>query len=201
MGMGAMRYNPVRIVFALVQKALRIWRRTYWWFLCPSLRLAYAGQGSSISVTDGGSLSSAARLVLSDHSSITVKFGTMRIGRDAFFGNGTVIVCREEISIGDNVLFAEHVTIRDQDHIFGPGLITAKSGFETEPVKIGNNVWLGAKVTVTKGVTIGDNSVVGANSVVTKDLPANCVAAGSPARVVRMIDGPGAAPSPSAGGA
>jgi acetyltransferase-like isoleucine patch superfamily enzyme len=52
---------------------------------------------------------------------------------------------------------------------------------------IGNNVWIGAKATVTKGVTIGDNVVIGANSVVTRDIPPNSVAAGAPARVIRSI--------------
>ncbi|MGO1885884.1 MAG: DapH/DapD/GlmU-related protein, partial [Citricoccus sp.] len=51
----------------------------------------------------------------------------------------------------------------------------------------GRRVWLGANVTVLPGVTIGDNSVVGAGSVVTKDVPANTVAVGSPARVVREL--------------
>ncbi len=54
-------------------------------------------------------------------------------------------------------------------------------------VKIGNNVWLGSEVTILKGVTIGDNAVIGAKSLVTKNIPANCIAAGVPAKVIRMI--------------
>ncbi|MBP7051983.1 MAG: hypothetical protein KBE65_13295 [Phycisphaerae bacterium] len=57
------------------------------------------------------------------------------------------------------------------------------------PVEIGDNVWLGSRVMVLKGVTIGANSVVGAGSIVTTSLPANCVAAGVPARVIRTVDG------------
>lgn len=53
---------------------------------------------------------------------------------------------------------------------------------------IGNNVWLGANVTVLPGVTIGDDAVVGAGSIVTKDVPARTLAVGSPARVVRSIE-------------
>jgi maltose O-acetyltransferase len=56
-----------------------------------------------------------------------------------------------------------------------------------EPITIGDNVWLGGGVIVGPGVTIGDNTVVGAGSVVVKDLPANVVAVGNPARVVREI--------------
>ena len=79
------------------------------------------------------------------------------------------------------------MTIRDQNHRFGPGLTTAQAGFITAPVTIGDNVWIGAKVMVTKGVTIGENAVIGANSVVTRDIPANSVAVGIPARVIRTI--------------
>lgn len=55
------------------------------------------------------------------------------------------------------------------------------------PVTIGNNVWLGSRVMILKGVSIGDNSVIGASSVVTKPIPANCIAAGNPAKIIRYI--------------
>jgi acetyltransferase-like isoleucine patch superfamily enzyme len=83
---------------------------------------------------------------------------------------------------------AEHVKIRDQDHVFGLGLKPSQAGFSTAPVFIGDNVWIGAKATITKGVKIGNNCVVGANSVVTCDVPANSVVVGAPARVVRKIE-------------
>ena len=59
-----------------------------------------------------------------------------------------------------------------------------------EPITIGDNVWLGGGAIVLPGVTIGENTVVGAGAVVTRDLPANVVAVGNPARVVRTLDGP-----------
>lgn len=62
-----------------------------------------------------------------------------------------------------------------------------KGVFYDKPIAIGNNVWLGANVTVLPGVTIGDNAVIGAGSVVTKDIPANVVAVGNPCRVVKKI--------------
>ncbi len=58
----------------------------------------------------------------------------------------------------------------------------ARRGFETAPIKIGRNVWVGAKATILMGVTIGDNAIVGANSVVTRDVPAGATVAGAPAR-------------------
>ena len=82
------------------------------------------------------------------------------------------------------------LAIYDRVHHFGHSLATAESGFTTTPIMIGDNVWLGAKATITKGLTIGDNAVIGANSVLTGDIPANSVAVGAPARVVRMISDP-----------
>ena len=88
-------------------------------------------------------------------------------------------------------MFAEMVSIRDHDHAFADRRRPYREqGFVAAPVHVGRNVWLGAKVTVCQGVRIGDNTVVGANAVVTRDLPANCVAVGIPARVVRTFDEP-----------
>ena len=56
-----------------------------------------------------------------------------------------------------------------------------------KPVTIGNNVWIGGSVTILAGVTIGDNCTIGAGSVVTRDIPANSVAVGNPARVVKRV--------------
>lgn len=146
------------------------------------------GRGTHVAVTDGGTLLLGENLGLANLAHVFVKHGTLTTGRNTHIGIGTVITCREAISIGDNALIAEYVTIRDQDHDFDGPLPTALNGFVTAPVRIGHNVWLGAKVTILKGVTIGDNVVVGANSVVSRDIPANCVAVGSPARVIRTIE-------------
>lgn len=137
--------------------------------------------------TDGGTAHLADVVTIDRFADITVKYGRLEIGARSHIGQSTVISARERIVIGADCLIAEHVTIRDQDHRFGPSLTTAKAGFATAPIQIGNNVWIGAKVTVTKGVTIGDNVVIGANSVVTQDIPANSVAVGTPARVIRTI--------------
>ena len=143
--------------------------------------------GVRVSVTDGGSAAFAPPCDLDRNATILVKTGCLSVGERTYIGIGSVICARESIRIGRDVLIAEYVTIRDQDHAFGRAAATADSGFTTAPIVIGNNVWLGAKVTVTKGVTIGDNTVIGANSVVTKDIPANVLAAGVPALVIRAL--------------
>lgn len=56
-----------------------------------------------------------------------------------------------------------------------------------KPIKIGNNVWIGGNVCVLPGVTIGDNVVIGAGSVVTKDIPANCLVAGNPGKIIKKL--------------
>jgi acetyltransferase-like isoleucine patch superfamily enzyme len=127
------------------------------------------------------------------HEDFTGAFiGTVEIGRDVFINRGGYIAAHEAVHIGDGCLFGEYVTLHDDDHVFGPSdekdwesLPPGKRGLATGPITIGRNVWLGAKVTITKNVTIGEGSVVAANSVVTRDLPAFCLAAGSPARVIR----------------
>ena len=144
-------------------------------------------QGVCLRVTDGGSLNIGRGSSIDRGATLIVKRGALSMGADAYVGIGAVIVARESIQIGRGVLIAEHVTIRDQDHAIVPTEGQGRVGFTTSPIVIGDNVWLGAKVTVLQGVTIGNNVVVGANSVVTHDLPDNCVAVGAPARVVRQL--------------
>jgi len=137
--------------------------------------------------TDGGQAWFGNNVTIDRFADITVKQGRLDIGPGTYVGQFSVICARQAVTIGADCLIAEHVTIRDQDHRFARDAVTARSGFITAPVRIGNNVWLGAKVTVLKGVTIGSNVVVGANSVVNGDLPDNVVAVGVPARVIREL--------------
>jgi acetyltransferase-like isoleucine patch superfamily enzyme len=144
-------------------------------------------QGVKMAATDGGRVQLGACTAIDRFATVIVKHGQLSAGRNLYLGVGSVVVARESISIGENVLIAEHVTIRDQDHAIAPTEGQGRVGFTSSPIVIGDNVWLGAKVTVIQGVTIGNNVVVGANSVVTHDLPDNCVAVGAPARVVRHL--------------
>ena len=102
----------------------------------------------------------------------------------------------EKVDIGDNVLMASHVYISDNSHgqykgVEGdtaPSVPPIKRPYFVAPVKIGNNVWLGEGVIVMPGVTIGDGCVIGAHSIVNKDMPANTVAVGSPAKIVKKYN-------------
>jgi maltose O-acetyltransferase len=109
------------------------------------------------------------------------------IGEASWFNNNVSIVANQQITIGDRCAIGDLVSIYDCDyHEINPATRYRSTGL-TKPVRIGNNVWLGSRVIVLKGVTIGDNSVIAAASVVTKPIPANCIAAGNPARVIRTI--------------
>jgi acetyltransferase-like isoleucine patch superfamily enzyme len=144
-------------------------------------------RGANLRSTDGGEIHIGKNSSIDQYAHILAKYGRVSVGSDCYIGIGAVIRARDHIRIGDDVLVAEYVTIRDQDHDFSGILQIAHSGFKTAPVTIGNNVWIGAKSTITRGVSIGDNSVIGANSVVTRSIPANSVAVGVPARVIKTI--------------
>lgn len=112
---------------------------------------------------------------------------TIRIGEGCVFSNNVSIIAVESVEVGDGCLIGELVSILDSDfHTLAP-TERRTSPAQTSPVRLENNVWLGSRVIVQKGVTIGENSVVAANAVVTTSLPANCIAGGVPARVIRTL--------------
>ena len=91
------------------------------------------------------------------------------------------IVSYYGIQVGDGVMIGEYVSIRDANHIIGHEDIR-NSGHTGAPIVICRNAWIGRGAVILAGVTIGENSVVAANAVVTRDVPANTVVAGVPAR-------------------
>lgn len=112
--------------------------------------------------------------------------GRVEIGECCLMSPGSRISASDEVVLGDGVMLANGAYITDSDwHQVYDRMERAP---ESTPVHIGRNVWLGDGSTVLKGVTIGENSVVAARSVVTRDVPANVVVAGNPARVVRELD-------------
>lgn len=95
-----------------------------------------------------------------------------------------VISCERSISIGDNTLIGEFVSIRDSNHGIDPSRDIREQEPTSSPVTIGRDVWLGRGVFVGPGVSIGDGAVIGANSVVLRSIPSFSIAAGAPARVI-----------------
>ncbi|NDV46577.1 sugar O-acetyltransferase [Paludibacter sp. 221] len=110
----------------------------------------------------------------------------IEIGENFFANMNFVVLDGAKVQIGDNVFIAPNVGIYTAGHPLDAK--QRREGLEyAKPVTIGNDVWIGANVTILPGVTIGDNSVIGAGSVVTKDIPANSLAVGNPCRVIRQI--------------
>ncbi|WP_437672485.1 sugar O-acetyltransferase [Sorangium sp. So ce131] len=124
--------------------------------------------------------------------------GHITIGARCFANFGLVALDVAPITIGDDVQIGPNVQLLTPTHPVEPE--PRRNKWEAaKPITIGNNVWLGGGAIVLPGVTIGDNTVVGAGSVVTRDLPANVIAVGNPARVIRSLTDTGAAPAPAPG--
>ena len=112
--------------------------------------------------------------------------GGITMGDGCLMSPGSRISASDQITIGNGVMMANGAYITDSDW---HGLYDRiDRDPEPTPVVLGDNVWIGDHATVLKGVTIGENSVVAAQAVVTRDVPANVVVAGNPARVVRELD-------------
>jgi maltose O-acetyltransferase len=117
-----------------------------------------------------------------------VDYGSnIAIGARCFANYGLVALDVAPITIGDDVQIGPNVQLLTPTHPVDPEL--RRQRWEAaRPIVVGDNVWLGGGAVVLAGVTIGANTVVGAGAVVTRDLPADVVAVGSPARVIRTVD-------------
>lgn len=112
--------------------------------------------------------------------------GKLSLGKNSYISSFSVIGVNNYIEIGDNVMIADGVTIRDTDHNYLDTKIDMiNQGFSTSPVIIKDNVWIGFGAVITKGVTINSGAIVGANAVVTKDVPENAIVAGVPAKIIK----------------
>jgi len=117
----------------------------------------------------------------------TSKSGRIELHDNVYVGEYGVLTSNAAITIGRDSLIAPHADLVDFNHATADLDRTVFSQpVDAAPITIGRDVWLGARVTVLRGVTIGDQAVVGAGAVVTRDLPARSVALGVPARVLRQ---------------
>lgn len=113
----------------------------------------------------------------------------IEIGYNTKINNGFVAIAeKSSITIGENCLIGTRVEIYDSDfHALSPETRRNGDRHEASPVRIGNNVFIGSNVRILKGVTIGDGCVIANSSLVTRDLPANSIASGIPAAVIRSL--------------
>jgi acetyltransferase-like isoleucine patch superfamily enzyme len=122
---------------------------------------------------------------------IRVHEGEVSIGAKTVIGQECTISAFQHVSIGRECIIADRVMMIDFDH----GVTEVErpirvQGIYKRDVRVGHNVWIGYGACILRGVSVGENSIIGTSAVITKEVPANAVVAGAPARVIRMRDAP-----------
>jgi acetyltransferase-like isoleucine patch superfamily enzyme len=183
----------------VVHVATRLVRNFLSWWRCIALTGSGVKVGSDVTIGSdceialGSALPRRGEIVLGHRTHIERGVllhpysGRIAIDTHVFIGPYTVIYGHGGVRIGKDSLISMHCRILSSNHAIPPSDTAIRSQPDTHlPTTIGRDVWLGAGVTVLGGVTIGDGCIVGAGAVVSKDLPANSIARGVPAVVVRQ---------------
>jgi acetyltransferase-like isoleucine patch superfamily enzyme len=153
--------------------------------------LAFVGPGCSLEVGRRAVLELGRWSWVGHGCKIRSHEGAVSIGAKTVLGQECTISSFQHVSIGRECVIADRVMLIDFDH----GMVEVDrpirlQGIYKRDVRVGNNVWIGYGACVLRGVTVGDNAVIGTNAVVTRDVPANAVVGGVPARLIRMRDEP-----------
>jgi acetyltransferase-like isoleucine patch superfamily enzyme len=106
------------------------------------------------------------------------------VGKNVFINACCKFQDQGGITIGNGVLIGHNVTLATLNHDERPQF---RQNIFPKPIYIGDNVWIGSNATILQGVTVGEGAIIGANAVVTKDVPANTIVAGVPAKIIRRI--------------
>jgi acetyltransferase-like isoleucine patch superfamily enzyme len=124
-------------------------------------------------------------------SKIRAHEGVVEIGAKTVLGQECTISSFQHVSIGRECIIADRVMLIDFDHgVTEEERPIRLQGIYKRDVNVGHNCWIGYGACILRGVTVGDNAIIGTSTVVTRDLPANAVAGGVPARILRMRDEP-----------
>ena len=153
--------------------------------------LAFIGPGCALQVGRRATLELGRWCWVGHGCKLRSHEGTVSIGAKTVLGQECTISSFQHVSIGRECVIADRVMLIDFDH----GIAEVErpirlQGIYKRDVRVGNNVWIGYGACILRGVTVGDNAVIGTNAVVTKDVPANAVVGGVPARLIRMRDEP-----------
>ena len=121
-----------------------------------------------------------------DENRLRCHEGTMRVGDKCVFGRDNTVNCYLDVEFGERTIVADWVYICDFDHVTDDIYLPIKDqGLVKSPVRIGPDIWIGAKATVLRGSVIGRGSVIAAHAVVKGEIPAYSIAGGIPARVLK----------------
>jgi len=153
--------------------------------------LVFFGRGLELEIGRSGRLDFGRFVWIGDGTKIRCHEGQVEIGSKTVMGQECTISAYQRVRIGEQCVIADRAMFIDFDH----GVVEVErpirvQGIYKRDVVVGSNVWIGYGACVLRGVSVGDNAIVGTNSVVTKDVPANAVVAGIPARVIRMREAP-----------
>ncbi len=153
--------------------------------------LVFLGRRLEIQIAPHGEVRFGRFVWIGDRSKIRCHEGVVEIGEKTVMGQECTISAYQRVRIGQQCVIADRAMFIDFDH----GVVEVErpirvQGIYKRDVEVGSNVWIGYGACILRGVRVGDNSIVGTNTVVTKDVPANAVVAGVPARIVRMRDAP-----------
>src|SRR5262245_50078374 len=153
--------------------------------------MVFFGRGLELEIARRGRVSFGRFVWIGDRTKIRCHEGEVEIGQKTVMGQECTISAYQRVRIGEQCVIADRAMFIDFDH----GVVEVErpirlQGIYKRDVVVGSNVWIGYGACVLRGVSVGDNSVIGTNAVVTRDVPANAVVAGIPARVVRMRDVP-----------
>jgi acetyltransferase-like isoleucine patch superfamily enzyme len=153
--------------------------------------LLFLGRGLELQIARKGLVEFGRFVWIGDGTKIRCHEGVVEIGAKTVMGQECTISAYQRVRIGEQCVIADRAMFIDFDH----GVVEVErpirqQGIYKRDVEVGSNVWIGYGACILRGVRVGDNSIVGTNSVVTKDVPANAVVAGIPARVIRMREAP-----------
>jgi acetyltransferase-like isoleucine patch superfamily enzyme len=151
----------------------------------------FLGKGLELKIEPRGEIRFGRFTWIGDGTKIRCHEGAVEIGEKTVMGQECTISAYQRVRIGNECVIADRAMFIDFDH----GIVEVErpirsQGIYKRNVEVGNNVWIGYGACILRGVSVGDNSVIGTNSVVTKDVPANAVVGGIPARIIRMREAP-----------
>jgi acetyltransferase-like isoleucine patch superfamily enzyme len=170
-----------------------LWRRLFtragWRWQTSGL--VFFGRGLALQIGRKGTIRFGRFVWIGDGTKIRCHEGVVEIGDKTVFGQECTISAYQRVRIGAQCVIADRAMFIDFDH--GTAEVERPirvQGIYKRDTVVGSNVWIGYGACVLRGVRVGDNAIIGTNAVVTRDVPANAVVGGVPAKVLRMREAP-----------